>query len=350
MFVLSPAMAAKPALGPFVLREAAERAAPGFAVNGVDFTRRRDEPARFSVEARPGGKAPVNDEIALDPSTGRLVGARRYAALAQGWINTMPFIYGLHQSLALGDGGEVMLGIVALAWTLDCFVGLWLTFPVRASPRRTPRVWTGAWWGAWRIRWPTRSFKLTFDLHSAGGLWLWLMLLVIAWSAVAFNLPGVYEPVTRAVLGIDAPAAIQAHGEAERRATLGWRQAHAIAVADMASEAKRYGFTVRDERLMFYNPEKRTYAYRVRSTLDPGKLGNTQLVLDADTGRVLDFQRPTGGKLGTTFTTWIENLHEAEVLGWPMRAFLTLMGLAIVMLSVTGALIWWRKRGAGARR
>ena len=349
MFVLSPAAAARPPLDPFALREAAERAVPGFAVNGVDFTRRPDEPARFSVEARPGGPAPANDEIALDPSTGAVLGARRQGDLSQGAVNLMPFLYDLHETLTLGEAGTLALGIVALLWTVDCVVGLLLTFPVHAHPRRTPPAWVARWAKAWRVRWSVRRFKLTFDLHTAVGLWVWPMLGVLALSGVAFNLPGIYAPVTRALLGMDAAAPVRPPGSLHQGPpALDWRRAHALGVEAMAQEASRYGFTVLSERLMFYDPAARTYAYRAKSTLDIGKLGNTQLILDADDGRVLAFTRPTGGRAGTTFTTWIEELHTAGVWGWPMQAFLTLMGLAITSLSVTGVLIWMRKRQARA--
>ncbi|MEA1120335.1 PepSY domain-containing protein, partial [Klebsiella pneumoniae] len=41
------------------------------------------------------------------------------------------------------------------------------------------------------------AYKINFDLHRAGGLWIWPMLLVFAWSGVAFNLTPVYSPVMR---------------------------------------------------------------------------------------------------------------------------------------------------------
>jgi uncharacterized iron-regulated membrane protein len=351
LFVLPQKMAPRPALDPFALREAAERAAPGFAVNGVDFTRKADEPARFFVEAKPGGPAPANDEIALDPSTGRLLGARRDGDLRQGVVNLMPFIYSLHDSLALGDGGALVLGFVALAWTIDCFIGAWLTLPVRARGRRPLRRWLSRWRHAWTIRRPTTPFKLTFDLHSAGGLWLWGLLLVLAWSSVAFNLPAVYRPVTQALFGVDAEGPLsRAPVRLQRPPALDWRKAHAVAQVAMAAEAQRFGFSVRAERLMVYDPAARTYAYRVKSSLDPGKLGNTQITLDADDGRAVAFSRPTGGRLGTTLTTWIDDLHTAGVFGWPMQVLISLTGVTVSGLSVTGVLIWMRKRRANRRR
>ena len=98
LFVLPPEAVGRPARDVFTLREAAERAT-GFAVNGVDWTRKPDQPALFYLEARPDGPVPHDDVVALDPSTGRVLGQRRTGDLRQGTVNLMPFLYSLHDSL-----------------------------------------------------------------------------------------------------------------------------------------------------------------------------------------------------------------------------------------------------------
>lgn len=344
LFVLPPALQFRPPLDPFVLREAADRLAPGSAVNGVDFTRQPDQPALFYVEARPGGPVPANDQIALDPGTGALLGARRAGDLSQGVVNVMPFIYELHDSLILGDTGILILGIVALFWTIDSFVGFYLTLPARqARP---------GWWGRWRKSWSIRrsgGFRLIFDLHRAGGLWLWAMLFVLAWSSVGFNLTSVYRPVMAALFGASPEAPARAQRPPSEPPQLGWRAAHAASVQAMQLAARRDAFVVLSERLMFYDPTTHSYSYRVKSDRDPGKLGNTQLVLDGDTGRVLDLSLPTGKDNGATITTWLQELHTAGVFGRSWQIILSLTGIGIAALSITGVLIWLRKRGARHR-
>jgi uncharacterized iron-regulated membrane protein len=39
-------------------------------------------------------------------------------------------------------------------------------------------------------------------------------------------------------------------------------------------------------------------------------------------------------------------LHMAQVFGWPYRLFVALLGVAVAMLSVTGVLIWLKKKRA----
>nr|WP_306306218.1 PepSY domain-containing protein [Methylomonas koyamae] len=52
------------------------------------------------------------------------------------------------------------------------------------------------------MKWRGSAYRINFDLHRAGGLWLWLLLLVFAWSSVYMNLSdSVYAPVTRTLVG-----------------------------------------------------------------------------------------------------------------------------------------------------
>ena len=96
-------------------------------------------------------------------------------------------------NLALGEAGTFVLGIAALAWTLDCFLGLYLTLP-RATAHFLRR-----WKPAWTLKYPATAVRVNYDIHRSGGLWLWPLLFVFGWSSVMFNLPAVYEPVTARV-------------------------------------------------------------------------------------------------------------------------------------------------------
>jgi uncharacterized iron-regulated membrane protein len=53
---------------------------------------------------------------------------------------------------------------------------------------------------------------------------------------------------------------------------------------------------------------------------------------------------PQGQYSGNTLTAWLMALHMANVFGLPYRIFVCLLGLAIVMLAVTGVVIWLKKR------
>lgn len=66
------------------------------------------------------------------------------------------------------------MGIIALVWTFDCFVGAYLTFPAQQRKsikhQQKNNFWLMRWWKAWRIRWKSGFSKINFDLQRAGGL------------------------------------------------------------------------------------------------------------------------------------------------------------------------------------
>lgn len=297
--------------------------------------------------------------LRLDPVTGDEIMRFTWGSISEGVYNVMPFIYKLHFALALdGPVGTWILGICALVWTLDCFVAFYLTLPRRrkASSPRVPlssgkgrKRWWQRWKPAWKIRWNGGGTKLNFDLHRAGGLWLWLMLLVFAWSSVYMNLSDtVYTPVISAVTEYRAPwTELTPRDEPLQTPSLDWRQAEAIGERLMAEQAAAHGFSIERPKSLRLDRAHGVYVYNVRSSRDVhDKRGQTQVFFDADTGELKLLLLPTGQYGGNTITTWLFALHEAAVFGLPYRIFVCLLGLTIVMLSVTGVIIWWKKRRA----
>lgn len=298
----------------------------------------------FALRALPGkGKALAQDQVFVDPYTGRILGARLWGDIGQGVKNLMPFIYRLHYSLALGPLGTLLFGIVALLWTLDCFVGAWLTFPRRASGK----PWLARWWPAWQLRGGS-AYKVSFNLHRAGGLWTWAMLFVLAWSSVGFNLPQVYEPVTRALLAQQpGMEAIPKLARPSLQPALDWAAALPQARLLMAEQASVHGFVVVAEKSLLYDPQRGVYRYDVRSSRDiRDHGGHTRMLIDGNNGALRGLWLPTGAAAGDTVTTWINTLHMSVMWGWPLQLLVCLMGLAVTMLSITGVIIWLKKRRA----
>ena len=184
LFVLAPYRPDAVRVDPLRVRENVVRAFPWASVDSLDLSTVAGAPLEFSLTPTAADSPrEANDEAFADPYTGRVLGSRRYADLSQGWINFVPFVYILHQNLALGDVGEMLLGLAALLWTLDCFVGMYLTFPashrwVAVSRRQRPdpvadaveAVLAGAMEG-WELQATVRSSSRRGTLavgHAAG--------------------------------------------------------------------------------------------------------------------------------------------------------------------------------------
>ncbi len=346
-----------PMLPPLVLRDRVRQAYPGAAVNHLSFVQASPDAARtFYIEASVGATVPPPvDEVFVNPYTGEVLGGRKWGDIGAGLTNLMPFVYRLHYSLAFDKVGTWAFGIVAVLWTLDCFVGAWLTFPVGNRTGRPPRKsWWRRWKPAWQVRWRDGGHKLNFDLHRAGGLWPWALLLVLGWSSVAFNL---HDPVYRPVMGTvfelqtDPREALPPLATPEPEPALGWPAALAAARRHAAEQARLGSFHVLVEDRVSYDPRKGYLRYVVRTDRDINdSRGQSAFFIDARSGKLIGTVLPTGAASGDTITSWITTLHMAHIWGLPLRLVMTVTGLAVASLSITGVLIWWKKHSARHKR
>jgi uncharacterized iron-regulated membrane protein len=348
-------------LAPAALRAALERQVPGATTSYVPLRHVPGRAIPLFVEpvTSAGDAAPPleYDEYFIDPYTGAVLGGRRWGDIGQGIGNLMPFLYRLHYALALESVGGYLLGVVALVWTADCFVGAYLTFPLRArqsghaAPGRTPKSWWRRWRHAWAVRWSGGAYRLNFDLHRAGGLWLWAILFVFAWSSVGLNLGEVYRPVMKAAFAMEDVYDTIPKAAAERGPALDWDGAHRAGQTLIAAEAARRDFAVVEPSVLGYDAGKHLFYYRVRSSLDISARDPATVVwLDATTGALVAFDSPASDPPGNTITKWLYALHFGAVWGLPFRIFICLMGLAVAVLSGTGIWIWWKKRYARRQR
>lgn len=346
-------------LDPLLLRERVQAAYPQAVVRWVPLAAAdEDDAAVYWIEGEhtaDGGHVDLGvDEVFVDPYRGHILGARLWGDIAQGMVNLMPFLYRLHYTLALGTVGTWVFGVVALLWTIDCFVGAWLTLPLRAR-RNEPS--TKGWWRRWAPAWKLRAgggaYRLNFDLHRAGGLWPWALLLVLAWSSVAFNL---YDPVYRPVMGAffefkpDPRETLPRLKEPVSEPGMGWAPALAAARGHVQTLADTKGWRVQGEDRFSYDPHLGVVRLEVRTERDiSNKRARSAVYVDARSGALLATHRPTGEASGDTVTTWLLTLHLAHIGGLPFRVLVTAGGIATALLSLTGVYIWWRKRQARRR-
>jgi uncharacterized iron-regulated membrane protein len=335
-----PPVPGAPLLDPLLLREKLlEQLPAGTAVQGVMLRMKPDRSVSYWIDER---------ENFVDPYTGALLGSRKFGDLSEGKKNLMTFLYEFHFSLALGEVGTVLFGVVAVLWTFDCFVGAYLTLPPQRARQAgaARKSWFSRWLPAWLLK-TNKLFTLVFTWHRASGLWVWGFLLVFAWSGVALNLRQVYTPVMDALLGQPPPHETEHLPTEKPEPKLGMRQALAIGRTLMAAEAKHHGFGIHSESGLYYEPEHGAYMYSVDSTLDVDtRLGETTVTFDGDDGHLLLFAA-AGSSTRGTIDQWLIGLHFGAIRigGIAYRSFVSVLGLGVALLSITGVWIWLRKRG-----
>ena len=77
-----------------------------------------------------------------------------------------------------------------------------------------------------------------------------------------------------------------------------------------------------------------------------GGVGPALLYYDGVDGRLLGQRQPWKGTAADIFVQAQFPLHSGRILGLPGRILISAMGLVVAMLSVTGVIIWWRKRAS----
>ncbi|MDX1788251.1 MAG: PepSY-associated TM helix domain-containing protein [Psychrobacter sp.] len=368
------------------LHDKVAAAYPEYNFSSMPTSLKADKSAVFSVDrvrgqsARNQPKAPFQ-EVYINPYNGDIVGTRDKDEWA--WRNTMWKVFWLHRDLLLGDIGKLLLGVIALLWTINCFIGFYLTLPrtVKKSHethRKTVKKrasFIKRWLSAWKIRRKTNTFKLNYDVHHAFGLWLWLMLFVIAWSSVGFNLQQVYKPVMQAVVGLESREGKEGKEGKEREKGKSHKSdkfsAQVLpnvtpvinATADIVNKAnsieyvskqaniaaQKNGVNVQKLLGIRWVAEDNQWQMRFKTDKDIGTHGGaSSITVDAATGKVEKVNFGYQSSFGTKADQWLSTLHMGHishgVSHLAYQIFLALIGLAVVVLSGTGVYLWAKGR------
>lgn len=281
------------------------------------------------------------NQVGMDPATGNVQASRMWGAISLTRENLLPFLYKLHYSLHIPDGfglelGMLLFGIVSIVWILDCFIALWISFPAGSS-----------WRKSFAFRWKQGGNKLNFDLHRSGGTWVWLILLMLAVTSVSMNLE--YQ-VARPVVSLfskltPSPFAVRAPSPIDKPIMPGTSRETVLQLAQ--AEAQHRGWLT-PAGAIFYSPVFGVYGVGFfEADNDHGDgLGNPWLYFDGPDGRLLGATVPGTGTAGDIFMQAQFPLHSGRILGLPGRILISCMGLMVAMLSVTGVIIWAKKRRA----
>lgn len=277
------------------------------------------------------------DQVAVDPASGEIQGRREWGRMSLSCEDLLPFLYKLHYSLHLPSSGGIewgvlFMGAVAIVWVIDTLVAVWISFPSRKAWRRS-----------FAFRWKDGGHKLTFDLHRSGALWLYPLVLVIAVTSVAMNLRNqVVVPVV-SVFSELSPSPF-----AKRDKPIQPAIAAQQAIEQARAEAQRRGWT-QPAGGIFLSTLHGVWGvgfFEPGQSHGNGGLGNAWIYIDSVTGRLVGADVPGEGTAGDIFMQSMFPVHSGRIIGTAGRVLMTFLGIAVATLSVTGVLIWARKRRA----
>ncbi|RID92104.1 PepSY domain-containing protein [Gemmobacter lutimaris] len=339
-------------LAPSVLQEAAEAAVPGGRAVQYVAPLASDKVAAFAV-ATDAGKTGV----ALDPYTGAVVHSFPWRA---GWYDLANDIHG---SLLLGTLGDRLIEAAASLGLLLVATGLYLHWP-RGTGWRAALVPSVA----------RRGRALWKSLHGVVGLWVSVLLVLFLISGLSWA--GIWgEKFVQAwstfpaekwdnVPLSDATHASMNHGAAKEvpwgleqtpmpaSGSLAGQAAIAgpVTLDSVAAFAQALGF---DRRFQINLPGSDsgvwTISHDSMSNDGPDPAADRTLHIDRYTGNVLADVRYADYSAYAKAMAWGIAFHEGDLGLWNL-VLNTAFCLSVVFLAVSGLVLWWKRRPAGASR
>jgi len=350
---------------------------PEVSVSFVPLLPEEGKSLAFSVDPRVNPETGLLYDVAynqvfVDPVTGEELGKRFWGAP---WPitseNLVSFLYVLHYSLhipamwGIDRWGVWLMGIIAVVWTVDCFAGFYLTLPARRRAKNTfqpdeslaaeaqanGRSWWQRWQPAWCIRKNSGAYKLNFDLHRAGGLWTWGLLFILAFTAFSLNLyREVFFPLMSQVSQV-TPGPFETRTPTDFHKPVVPQVTYEESIRKASDEARRRGWK-EPVGSIFYAQQFGVYG--VNFFYPGGDHGNAgvapaRIYYDGTTGEYLGVREPWKGTAADIFVQMQFPMHSGRILGLPGRILISIMGIVVAMLSVTGVYVWWKKRKARSK-
>lgn len=305
---------AGPAAHPSAILDSLERAYPDHRISFID----APTTERATYLAYPF-KDDVYLAVLVDPVSARVLGA----VPEEGWVRTLQ---SLHFDLLGGPTGRAVNGAGATLLLALALTGLVIWWQGLANWRRGFIVDRRRGWR-----------RVTWELHSAAGIWT--VTLIAMWAVTALYLvwPAGFRNAVNRVSPLTVsqpPSSAAAPADARPRP---WRE-----LIDRAREA-RPGDPV--ARVVL--PSGPAAAFQVLFSHEaPTPVGLPALetvYLDQYSGDLLPTPPEPRPTIGDLVMRWAAPLHVGNFGGMPVRLAWFLLGLTPPLLFVTGFLMWWTR-------
>jgi len=278
----------------------------------------------------PGMKSSVEfNQIFVNPHSGEILGQRSTTRFVPTWENFVPDIARLHLSLFLDEVGAWLMGVSALVWFFTTFMGLVLTWPAAWRSLRS-------WKPLMSLRMKRGSYKLNYDLHRTVNLIMLPILVVVAFTSIYLNLPGLVRPVVGTFSQLFDSAVVPSAGHMDL-ATPKVPVEQVIATARDTLPGARVHSVGQDF-------VKGLYSVRMQLPDDVSPTGNNTVYLRMTDGQVVFQRKAQDASGGDVFSAWQYPLHTGSAFGLIGQCLILLGAIALLIMCVTGFNVWLRKR------
>lgn len=277
--------------------------------------------ARFykPAETHDHGFAPLI--VNINPYTCEIVSKRFWGQYLMTWL------YDLHYTLLIDIQGKWIMAITGIMMLVSLLTGLYLWWPSKAK-----------WLNALSFKRRSSPQRLNYDIHKIAGIYNYLVLVIIALTGIALEIPDYVNPLINQLSPITSmPKPLSAYGDDKRSISLDEAINHAqplfpdSKLAWIETPVDKYGSI----RINF------------RQSGEPSsRFPKTNVWIDQYSGDILAIYNPFSQTIGTQTIHWLHPLHSGEAFGLIGRILVCLSGFALLTLIVTGVVRWLDKRRA----
>lgn len=266
-----------------------------------------------SLTASPPGRASVvmlgsDTEVFVDPATGAIVGSRPRHFVSM--RNLTAVMRGLHVQLLWLGGGALLVTLFTVEAILLTLSGIWL------------------WWRkkAWRFGWWRGSvFRVSWDWHSASGIWFAAPLLVMSITGVLIFWPA---PLVRVAGESLSPWQWPPRSATTDEGRAAVPLARALFVADSVLPAGAI-----DELTI---PRQAGEAFGVRK-------GARTAWVDQHLGSLIELREAPEPNAADRMLHGTEEAHSGHLFGAAGVVVMTVGSLMLALMSATGLILGWKR-------
>lgn len=258
----------------------------------------------------------------------------------------MRFIRRIHGELLLGPNGSYLVELAA-CWTIVMILtGLYLWWPRNSN----------SWGGILFVRMKKGKRILLRDFHSIIGVWISAFVLILLLSGLPWSKfwGGYFRSVRKmtetAVAKQDWSTGNETSTKKKKKKSGGWGNNFDIAENIDYSQIDSILKTVKPLQLkspvLIYPPKPKSTEWTVKSQTQ-NRPQRVDMIVEGASGNIVS---------RTDFKDrhWVDRIvgtgiaiHEGQLFGWFNQFLGVVTTLGLILVSVSGAIMWWKRRDQG---
>ena len=261
-------------------------------------------------------------EVFVNPYTGKIIGERISDKTLIGMLLK------LHYSLMAGETGTMFVGIAAFLMCILTITGLVL-------------------WPGWRkliagfkIKLDAHPKRVSFDIHKVAGIIAVIFLFFTGFTGFCWSF-SFSEPIIYAVTFTPKPSE-PVSKPLPSKSTLALTEQLKIADAALPGAITK--------SIYFPSKPEETLQIRMKLPQENEEYGNSNVYLDQYSGKVLKVDNALKMPLGDRVLNSFVPLHYGTFWGLPSRILYVFVGLAPLILFITGFVMWRYRYQAKTRK